>query len=411
MTLSDFVKRNTYPSEETFSTYRLMAKEFAALGCDVEKIGRVTFVEREGKTCFLLESETSFTSLLAYRILKDKDLAKRVFRRAGLSVADGDVFSKKEKARARQRLADIGPSVIKPADSNKGRGVSVNVTEETFDAAWSAATSVASERVLIERYFADGDEARYLVVDGSCVAVARRIPPAIVGDGSSTIKQLIAQQNEGRKLNPDMHNVPIEIDAHRASIIESQGCNLASIPRMGRKIIIDWKANISTGGEPQNITEEVHNSMRKVAERVAHAVPGLDVVGVDILAKDHSAEATTGNYIIVEANTRPGLGMHHFPVFGRPINVCKLIAESCVRRMGFDVPVSDEAELPSLHSKSPVPKHPNSVSSNRQQLRQWQRTLMQKETLILREKAGLCMTCYLASLSLLDARYKNEVEY
>ena len=100
---------------------------------------------------------------------------------------------------------------------------------------------------------------------------------------------------------------------------------------------IDWKSGLSTGGTSHDITSIVHDSMKRVAERVASAIPGLDVVGVDILARDHSAPAETNEYAILEANTEPMLGGHRFPMYGRPINVHRLVAESCMRRMGYDV--------------------------------------------------------------------------
>ena len=79
-------KRNVYSEREVVSTSRLLSHEFRSLGCHVKKIGRTLFVRREGKVRFLLETETSFTSLLAYRILKNKDLARTVFQEVGLNV-------------------------------------------------------------------------------------------------------------------------------------------------------------------------------------------------------------------------------------------------------------------------------------------------------------------------------------
>jgi len=340
-------RRNTYPPQESYTVHGLLTPEFIALGCKVEELGPLMLVTRGEEICLLSDSVTTFTSQLAGRVLKNKDLAKIMFQRAGLCVAEGYAYRKKDKDVARQRLADIGPAVIKPIDGSKGRGVSVNVTADTFDAAWSTAAEETSDKILMEKYFSKGEEARYLVVGGSCVAVLMRLPPTVYGDGASTVQQLVAQRNEHRQANPSTRGIPIEIDEHRTSILKSQGYSLDSIPRRGRKVVIDWKANISTGADSKDITTEVHESMRKVAERVACAVPGSDVVGVDILAIDHSIEPTSDNYIIIEANTQPGVGDHHYPVFGRPINVARLIAENCVRNMGFDIPLTREVSTAS----------------------------------------------------------------
>jgi D-alanine-D-alanine ligase-like ATP-grasp enzyme len=118
--------------------------------------------------------------------------------------------------------------------------------------------------------------------------------------------------------------------------LRAQGFNLDSVPQGGQRVIFDLKAGISTGGEPQDITEQVHPTMKAVAEEVAVVIPGLDVLGVDIIATNHSAPVDQSGYVIIEANTRPDIGMHLFPAYGTPINVCRYIAESCARRMGFD---------------------------------------------------------------------------
>jgi len=232
--------------------------------------------------------------------------------------------------------------VIKPVSSNKGKGVSVNVTTETFEPAWLAAWVPGTNKVLVEKFFANGNEARYLVVGGRCVAVVLRVPPTVYGDGSSSVGQLIDLQNEIRRSNPCLRKYPIVMDGYRRTILRSQGYSLESVPTAGAKVIIDWKGGLSSGAQPRNITSEAHMTMKRVAERVVASVPGLDVAGVDILARDHLAEATPDNYIVVEANTRPGIHGHHFPVFGQPINVCRIVAENCARNMGFDIQVLRE---------------------------------------------------------------------
>jgi D-alanine-D-alanine ligase-like ATP-grasp enzyme len=354
--------RHSYTDSEVFSDptfghglryglrllYGLLADEFKALGFAAEVIGKVLMVTRERKQCFFYESESTFTSLMGSRLLKDKELSRTLFQRAGVSIAEGFAFRRNEKSVAFEKAKELGPAVVKPVAGHKGQGASVNVTPESFEAAWSAAlravteagNSVASSNeILVEKFFAGGTEARYLVVGGRCVAVVLRIPPEILGDGISTVSQLVNQENKLRRLNPAFRAVGgmITIDDHRRGIILSQGYTLDAVPSAGARVIIDWKGGLSTGANSRGITSEAHTSMKSVAERVVNSVPGLDIAGVDILATDHSAEAKPDNYIVVEANTRPNISGHHFPLFGEPINVCRLIAENCARNMGFDV--------------------------------------------------------------------------
>lgn len=353
--------RNQYSKHDIYRVGELMSREFRRLGCDVKKIGKILQVNNNWKTCYLLETETSFTSLLAYRILKDKNLARKVLQNIGLNVAVGHSYKLNDQEAAFRKLKEIGLAVVKPVDGNKGIGVSVKVTAETFDSAWSTAKKHTTKGILLEQYFENGKEARYLVVDGKCVAIFERIPPSVRGDGTNTIGQLIDQTNEIKKKNPSRHNCLIKIDDHRLNILKSQGYFLDSIPSTNKIVIIDWKAGLTSGADARNITDDVHDSMKIIAEQIASKISGLDVLGVDILANNHSREATPNNYIIVEANTRPMITGHHFPDFGRPINVAKLIAESCLRKMGIGSPESSDSRItpePSMFDLDDLAKAP-----------------------------------------------------
>ncbi|RWB14359.1 MAG: hypothetical protein EOQ40_30500 [Mesorhizobium sp.] len=327
---------NIFADTDVFDSIKLFSAEFHKLGLKTRNRGRLLIASSEGKQCLLLKEETSFTALTAYRMLKDKRLARAAFREAGVSFADGKAFNVRNREGARQKVAEFGIAVVKPADGNKGRGVSVNVTSETFDVAWDAALRLASSHILVERCFTGGDEARYLVVDERCVAVTMRTPPFLIGDGRRSVSKLIDNKNKVRSGNPHLRSRPILLDSFRKLILKSQSLEPDSVPASGQRVILDWKSNASTGGETTEITDYAHPSMKRVAERVASAIPGLHVGGIDILSKDHTAEANPQDYIVVEANTRPDLGLHLFPMYGKPVNVCELIAESCVKHMGIN---------------------------------------------------------------------------
>jgi D-alanine-D-alanine ligase-like ATP-grasp enzyme len=326
---------NWYEDAEEFDTKKLLALEFQKLGLQTRVRGPLLIASAGREKCLLLEAETCFTALTAFRILKDKRLARAAFKRAGVSFAEGKAFKLSDKESAREKVIEFGKAVVKPFDGNKGRGVSVNVTPATFDEAWNAALQSVTSHILVEKCFTGGSEARYLVVDSQCVAVAKRVPPFLIGNGIDTVSQLIAAKNNIRLNNPHLRDRPIIIDEYRKLILNSQKLDLSSIPERGCKVTVDWKSNASTGGETTEITDIVHPSMKRIAERVARTIQGLHVGGIDILANDHTSKATPSNYIVIEANTRPDLGIHLFPMYGRPVNVSKIIAESCVKHMGL----------------------------------------------------------------------------
>ena len=160
----------------------------------------------------------------------------------------------------------------------------------------------------------------------------KKIPPYVVGNGIDPVSKLLEQKNEVRADNPYLRRKLIKLDEHRLLIMKQQGYELSSVPPEDAIVIVDWKASISSGGDSVDITDEAHPSLKHVAESVAGTVPGLDVVGVDILAYDHSQEAQKNSYIVIEANTRPSLGSHHYPVYGTPRNVVRDVVEYVINK-------------------------------------------------------------------------------
>ncbi len=320
----------------------LVAHEFRMLGCQVEVNERLVFAKIGNRIVLTFDSETSYTSRAGTRLLKNKALARQFLKDAGLQVAQGRFFVKDQKSKARQYVEQICRGVVKPVDGNHGNGVSVDVSVEEFDTAWNLAAVLTRSGVLIEEYFTGGSEARYLVVGGKCVGVLVRLPPTVVGDGVKSIGDLVRTKNKRKRTIPCRQSHLIKMDKHRLNMLEKQGLSLSSVLADGEQLIIDTKAGLSTGGDAYEITDIARPELKQIAEKVAAIAPGLDVIGVDILANDHIDTNGALDYIIVEANTRPDLSGHRFPDYGTPKNVHREVAEHCYKTMGFEVPKPKE---------------------------------------------------------------------
>ena len=138
-------------------------------------------------------SESDRTSAVAESIVQDKELTKTLLHAAGIPVPLGREVNDVEDAWL--AACEIGvPVVIKPQDSNQGKGVTVNlVTAEQVKAAYMIAAEI-SDNVLVERYI-PGHDYRMLVVGNKLVAAARREPPQVIGDGVHSIYELVEQIN------------------------------------------------------------------------------------------------------------------------------------------------------------------------------------------------------------------------
>jgi cyanophycin synthetase len=263
-------------------------------------------------------AETDRTSAIAETISRDKDLTKSLLQSCGVPVPEGRMVD--SPADAWEAAEDIGvPVVVKPYDGNHGRGVFTNLmTREEVEAAYTAALEEGSG-VIVER-FVRGDEHRLLVVGGKLVAAARGETAAVVGDGKSTIDQLIDLQINSDPRRGAAEEFPLDIilladNPVAQHEVERQGYTGQSIVPAGREVLI-----LRTGNHTCDITDLVHPSVAAAASLAARIV-GLDIAGVDLVAEDISQPLDKQRGAIVEVNAGPGLLMHLKPANGvaRPV--------------------------------------------------------------------------------------------
>ena len=263
---------------------------------------------------------TSRTRHIAVEIAQDKQLTASLLERAGLPVPrQARVRSAEEAIEAAE---DIGyPVVVKPMDLSHGRGVALDLTDaaqvrDAFDKAYDL-----SSYVLVER-FHKGNDHRVLVIDGSVVAVAERVPGHVVGDGERTIRQLLDRVNADPRRGVGHEKVltRIEIDHQAERLLALAGFTLETVLTPGQVFALRSTGNLSTGGTAVDRTDVIHPDNADIAARAAKVV-GLDVAGIDLICEDISKSVREHGGVIVEVNAAPGFRMHVSPTVGTPRNV------------------------------------------------------------------------------------------
>ncbi|AFY88818.1 cyanophycin synthetase [Chroococcidiopsis thermalis] len=267
------------------------------------------------------------TGILGVELACDKESTKRILGNAGVPVPQGTTISYLDELE--DAIASVGgyPIVIKPLDGNHGRGITIDIrTWEEAEAAYDAAKEV-SRAVIVERYYVGRDH-RVLVVDGKVVAVAERVPAHVVGDGESTIEQLIEETNQDPNRGEGHDNVLTKIQLDRTSfqLLERQGYTLDTVLTEGEVCYLRATANLSTGGIAVDRTDDIHPENAWLAQRVAKIV-GLDITGIDIVTSDISRPLRETEGVIVEVNAAPGFRMHVAPSRGIPRNVAGAVLD------------------------------------------------------------------------------------
>ena len=270
---------------------------------------------------------TNKTGILGVELACDKEATKRILAAAGAPVPRGTVINFLDDLEEAIEYVGGYPIVIKPSDGNHGRGITIDIrTWDEAEAGYEAARLV-SRSIIIERYYVGRDH-RVLVVDGKVVAVAERVPAHVVGNGRSTIGDLVEETNQdpNRGDGHDKILTKIELDRNSYQLLERQGYTLNSVPPKGVICYLRATANLSTGGSAIDRTDEIHPENVWLAQRIVKII-GLDIAGLDIVTTDISRPLREMDAVIVEVNAAPGFRMHVAPSIGTPRNVAGAVMD------------------------------------------------------------------------------------
>ncbi len=263
---------------------------------------------------------TSETRHIAVEIASDKEETNRILGELGLPVPRQRVVRTAEAAAiAAERLGY--PVVVKPLDANHGRGVSLDLKNgDEVRAAFEKAREHA--RSIVVENFLDGFDHRMLVIGGQLIAVAKRVPGHVVGDGKNTIAQLvdIVNSDPRRGIGHEKVLTRIELDPQADRLMAMKSVGRETVLPEGEIFFLRGTGNLSTGGTAIDLTDVVHPDNREMAVRAANAI-GLDVCGVDFITSDISQSHREVGGGICEVNAAPGFRMHVAPTEGKPRDV------------------------------------------------------------------------------------------
>jgi cyanophycin synthetase len=269
---------------------------------------------------------SDYTSAIGVEIAQDKDDTRRVLGAIGLPVPEG--LTARSVEAAVEAAREIGfPVLLKPLDASHGRGISGAITDEAGVRAAFEHAQTFSRRVVVEQ-FVTGRDHRVLVVDGRVIAVAERVPAHVVGDGRSTVAELIARANSdprrGKGHSRTLTRLPE--DGATDAFLAARGLSQQHVPAEGEQVFLRATANLSTGGTSIDRTDEMHPDNVTACEMAAGVV-GLDIAGIDVLSPDITVPFRENGAVIIEVNAAPGLRMHTHPTEGQWRNVGAPIIE------------------------------------------------------------------------------------
>jgi D-alanine-D-alanine ligase-like ATP-grasp enzyme len=287
----------------------------AKVGATLEVVqGGFFEISRGNARTIVYEQLPPLNDEVSIRLGEEKALVYALLRRAGVPVPEHLAFGSHELDRALAFLErQQGPCVIKPAaGSSKGFGVTSQLREPTDvrrAARWAARFS---DRLLIERQI-DGDVYRVLVLDGRVLDVVRRRAPSVVGDGRSSVAQLVEREYERRIRVRGMEGAqPLVIDLDSVLTLRQAGWTPRFVPAEGQLVQVKTVTNQNRREDNETVHPPLPSELSAAAVRAASTI-GLRLAGIDLVTPDATRPLAESGGVALDVNARPG-PWHHYRV-------------------------------------------------------------------------------------------------
>jgi D-alanine-D-alanine ligase-like ATP-grasp enzyme len=263
-----------------------------------------------------VENLSSTLTALDLSLSKDLLLTRRVLQSNGIPVPTGQVAANLNDAI--DLLRRFGPPIVVRSIAVTGKSCAVD-SEEQLRRAFARVLG-RRRRVYIESH-RPSVELRIMVVGAQAVAALLILPASVIGDGDSTIADLIRDKNVLRTQNPYLRQSRIRLDAATERYLADIGLTASSVPEAGQRIFLGSRAVRFAGAETVSVTDQVHQKILLVAERAAEALSTSGHAGVTMLV-ENLVDAPEDQWCVVTGiDLNHHAAMHEFPAFGEPVGV------------------------------------------------------------------------------------------
>ncbi|WP_163969615.1 acylphosphatase [Oceanobacillus halotolerans] len=285
--------------------------------------GRLFSLSSDQRTHYFFRTRGDKVTNEAVEIGSEKDDTKVWLDKAGVPVPLGKGFEAEatdEEIINYSKELDF-PLVLKPTNASLGNGVVTNIkNEQEFKKAIQYVRhELEYPEVVVEQYV-EGKEYRVYVIEDEVIAAYNRVPANIIGDGNHTIEELIDLKNYERRKNARLNSCLIEMDKEILEFIQSAGYSLESVPKKGEVIYLRQKTNISSGGDPIDVTDTLPDEFKQIAIDAVKAVPGLYHGGVDIIVNENRTSLKAPG-VVIELNPTAQIGGILYPLKGKARNI------------------------------------------------------------------------------------------
>ena len=170
---------------------------------------------------------------------------------------------------------------------------------------------------VVEQYL-QGKNYRVVVIKGQVMSVIERFAPFVMGDGKSTISELIDEENivrESMGLFPCIS--PLKKSAMTIKFLKKQDLTLNDVPAQNDIVTLFYRISLAPGGVVKTIDKTTVSAKNNALFLKVLELFDANILGIDVIFEhDITQDYTDQKCIFLEVNSRPYLKMHDYPRFG-----------------------------------------------------------------------------------------------
>lgn len=286
------------------NTQEIIANTILKNGGNIEQIDKTeiyTLIQSGAKSIFL----ENYFEPIKYNhglIMNNKNYIRSILKENKIPYAQGKAFHFYEENEAKLYAKHIKfPVILRLVNSTIPAHSEIVFKHIDFKQSFQKIAE-HKENILLEKYIHYTHELRIFVTSDEYLNVIEFVPSTIIGDGKSSIAQLVVVENFNRLgKNNFLKSMKLSIKT-----LEKQGYTQNSIAPQGKKIILNDTRRLNLGAFCNDITKQIYKPVKKIAQRIISSFPKIKYIGFKLLCNSYEICAEKNNFIINEVYLTPG---------------------------------------------------------------------------------------------------------
>lgn len=287
-----------------------------------------------GKTSYFFRGfETPFNNSCSTKLTENKYCANKILENANIVVPKAVAICKDEfeNGELENIISDLKfPLVLKPTISSLGRDVYCKIPDLIHLKTLMTQLYTKKEWLTIEEFHGNLNSYRVLVFNKKIIGVVQRYPAHVIGDGVSTITELVALSNIKRaQLSDEL--APILLDEECHFRLKELDITPDYIPAKNERLVLCYTCNASRGGTYEALNTRLDKKSRQFFINIA-SILNLNIAGIDVECVDINSPKIDSESVIIEVNPGPSVRIHENTRSAKPNRVTKKMVRSIIYR-------------------------------------------------------------------------------